>query len=643
MTDSQDSNSKSKRGKGTPAGQAADVTMPLPVGSPLLRPIDRHFAAFIAASGESDSLVLGFAAQLSAALARQHVCLPVGDAGAAADAAALVVALKRSPCVGRPGDARPLILYNERLYLQRMERAEAMVATDLTQRNVAIDGLDDAIISRLLGLYFDSDAVPSAGTGDPGASTTPDVEQRIAAAIAVSRHLAIISGGPGTGKTTTIARALGVMLEAQPTPLLIKLAAPTGKAAARLSDAMQAASVDFPESVRAAFPRDVATVHRLLGARLDGSFRHHAANPLNLDVLIVDEVSMLDLQLMAAIVDALPRHARLILAGDPDQLPAVEAGDVMRDIAVRPAFDPETARRMGLFVHADIKPSPVAHRLKNGTARLTHSHRFDAADGIGFVAACVREGNAQALIDYLLDSGKTGEQVQLHSPGDLMPESPDSPGAQVQAAGRLDPLATHYADYHARLVASDSVDALLEQFEHTRILSPMHGGPLGVTALNERLCAGVLGRDHRHGRPLLINRNDYVLGLYNGDIGISYEVDGVAQVAFPGPAGHRSYLASRLPDAETCFATTVHKSQGSEYARVVLVLPTDLADAELACRELLYTAVTRARRELLIYAEPSTLETCVGRRLTRYSGLRQRFEIEAPAPTQLDLFGVHNS
>ena len=432
--------------------------------------------------------------------------------------------------------------------------------------------------------------------------------------------MTIITGGPGTGKTTTVVKILGALRDAEgDTPLTIRLAAPTGKAAMRLEDATRRASP--PVDV------DVRTLHRLLGMRADGrSYRHDASNPLDVDVLIVDEVSMVDLSMMYRLLSALPDEARLVLLGDPNQLPSVEAGNILGDICKYPAGYTRafraTVRQITGF---DPPGAPPAHLLADAVCHLEKNYRFSPDRSIANLARQIREGD------------------------NVVPHDDDELKFCGLAEFETRHLETIYADYLGALTRREDVQSLLRAFEQVRILTPIRDGDFGVVAINERLEAmleqrGMIDREQRyyHGRPVLIMRNDYNLKLFNGDTGICIHMpaDPEPTVVFRDAAGEtRSYLASRLPPHETCFAMTVHKSQGSEFDHVVLVLPQVSSDSteQIMTRELVYTAITRAKTKVTVYFDGDTLDTCLQRRSARLSGLGERL-LSRPSGEQLDLF-----
>jgi exodeoxyribonuclease V alpha subunit len=510
-------------------------------------------------------------ARLAAMLACQatqdgHVCADLaidmgwGPWAAEFDAerrAALIARLPQLAIVGGPEDWTPLLWDGRRLYLRRYWDYEHQVATALLGRAEGRLPLDAELAARLEGQFTD--------TG-----------QRQAARIALTRRLCLISGGPGTGKTTTLARLIGLLQDQADSPLRIALAAPTGKAAARMGEALQEAGVT-----------DVApamTLHRLLGMRPDGGCRHDRERPLAVDLLVVDEASMIDLSLMAHLLDALPAVARLVMLGDRDQLAAVEAGAVFADLCAAP-------------------------RLADCVASLTTSFRFASASGIGQLAAGLRAGEGNAVL------------VHLASP---------SPDLAWQAQGDRQALrqavAEGYRGYLEAVTAGLPAQVLFAKFRRFRVLCAHRQE---VAAVNQAMFV-LLAPDLGHaapGTPLMVTRNDSLLRLHNGDIGLMLPdpADGRIKACFEtdDPAAPLRWVTpARLPTHESAWAMTVHKAQGSEFERVLLVLPEE--SSPVLTRELVYTAVTRARKHIHLWGVDAALQSAIKQRAERMSGLRER-------------------
>lgn len=567
--------------------------------------------------------------------------------------------------------ATPLVHRDGRLYLRRYWQYEQDVREGLARR-LAVPAptraLPEAALRHTLDVLF---------AGRP----TGDTDwQRVACALAARSGFAIITGGPGTGKTTTVVRLLALLQglalstphpDAEPRPLRIRLAAPTGKAAARLNESIANAVASLPlaglaggEAVREHIPRQVTTLHRLLGTR-PGSrqFRHDRHHPLALDVLVIDEASMVDLEMMAAVLDALPERARLVLLGDKDQLASVEAGAVLGELCRRAAdghYTPATAQWLTAVSGQAIPPALVDDAgtpLDQAVVMLRHSHRFSAASGIGQLAGAVNAGNPRSVEAVWRQDHEDIARVSLTDATDpaftalvVAGGTPAQGQAQADLFAEPATLARHgYAHYlqvlrggHPALHAGrDAFDAWARRVlaAHTafQVLCALRRGPWGVEGLNLRIArllreAGLIDDAHEWylGRPVLVTRNDYGLGLMNGDIGITLALPSTdargwtLRVAFPagdGDAGIRWVLPSRLQAVETVFALTVHKSQGSEFGHAALVLPDTLNP--ILTRELLYTGITRARHCLTV-TEPAgrhLLGQAVQRRVLRASGL----------------------
>jgi exodeoxyribonuclease V alpha subunit len=576
--------------------------------------------------GRGGSAELALAAALvSRRVADGHVCLPLDEyAGQPlSDAAprlrapsrdAWAAALRRSPVVGSPGARTPLVLDDaDRVYLWRYWSYEQRLAAALRARAAHEPRVDRARLRADLRAVFAS---------PPDADADVDW-QRVAAATAALRGLCVVSGGPGTGKTSTVAQILALLVlqaSARGEQLRVALAAPTGKAAARMDESLRgsAARERLPPAARALWPEGASTLHRLLGARPDSVyFRHDAAHPLPLDVLVVDEASMVDLALMAKVVDALPADARLIVLGDRDQLASVEAGAVLGDVC-GPAPGCSAAFAATLAecgVRAAPATSAVAAPLADVVVPLRRSWRFGAASGIGRLAAAVKEGDADAAV-ALLREGSHADVAWADPPAGELPERL----AEVAAAG--------FGPY-AAAVARGDVAAAFAAFARFRVLCAHRTGPSGVGAVGRRVEDALAARGllaptagWYAGRSVMVLRNDYGQRLFNGDVGLALpDGDGEPRVWFEAPGGGvRAVAPPRLPAHETVWAMTVHKSQGSEFDEVLVVLPPE--PSRVVTRELLYTAVTRARRRVTIWGSPAVVAAAVATPVQRSSGLR---------------------
>lgn len=540
--------------------------------------------------------------------------------------------------------ASPLILCRGLLYLRRYWRYECRVAVQIKARagqgtepgEAAATAIDKAMARRLL-----DDLFPAAG---------PEVDwQKIACALALRTHLTIITGGPGTGKTYTAARLLVLLqgLHAGAQPLRVALAAPTGKAAARLRQSIQKAlqglrdrigeSVGFGDWVDQLAP--ARTLHALLGA-LPGTrrFRHDAANPLDVDLLIVDEASMVHLEMMAQLLEALPPGARLVLLGDKDQLASVEAGAVLGDLCQGTTgdgdahgYDPETVAWIRDVAGQTLPPPTLAQGagLTEQTVVLRKSRRFDGP--IGQLALAINAGSAASAVEML--RARVDGQIAMRvvaSAVAVLPMAIDGrDGAPGGYRAYLEQLSQRPASGEA---FDDWAKAVLRSFDGFRVLTAVREGPWGVAGLNaaiERALAeaGLLQRrgEWYEGRPVIVTRNDASLGVFNGDVGVVLRgpTDELAlRCYFLDGDELRSVSVGRLADVETAFAMTVHKSQGSEFTHVLLVLPDE--DVPVLTRELVYTGITRASAAFTLMGKSTEQLTLATHRLTRrISGLGQ--------------------
>ncbi len=546
---------------------------------PKFSALDRQFGDFLqrlAGGATAEARLVAMCA--SRARAHGHVCITLGEIASATTArsvASLRKKLRASSVVGEPGDFTPLILdQKDRLYLRRYWEYEQQLAAAILQRTEA------------------------AQASSLGEESDP---QEAAAARAVTNRFTVITGGPGTGKTWTVMKILTRLL-AQPdgAGLRIALAAPTGKAAARLTESVRAVRQNL----------EATTIHRLLGY-LPGSpsFRFDAEHPLTTDVVIVDEASMVDLALMAKLVAAVRPDARLILLGDRDQLASVEAGSVLADVC------------------AAAENAAPGEPLYGAVVELRQNYRFAESGGIFRVSNAVNAGDADATIAALQD------EAALETQWRSLPSATKLAGALREKV---------IAAFRPCLETNDPLEAL-NRLQHFRILCAVRHGPFGVENLNEVVeqilaGAGLISPQHAfyRGRPLTVTQNDYNLGLFNGDSGIILpdpQGGGELRAFFLSADGRlRRFLPSRLPQHETAFAMTVHKSQGSEFSEILLLLPE--SDSPLLTRELLYTALTRARDQVEVWATELVLRAAITRRVTRVSGLRDALRAESVGSRQ---------
>jgi exodeoxyribonuclease V alpha subunit len=468
------------------------------------------------------------------------------------------------------------------LYLDRYWREECQVRGDLlTRLALPPPAVDESRLEAVAPVLF------PAGYE----------EQRVAAVAAARRWTTVLTGGPGTGKTTAVAGLLALLADQSERPLRIALSAPTGKAAARLQEAVRTAlgGTAFAGHAEAVGEPVASTLHRLLGWRRGSRnrFRHDRRNRLPHDVIVVDETSMVSLTMMARLVEAVRSDCRLVFVGDPDQLASVEAGAVLADLVD------------GLSV-----------RAASAVTTLSTSHRFGRE--INRLAEAVRDGDAERVL-ALLRAG--GDHVELLDPAD-----PDV----VTALRRR--LVRHALRLREEAASGDAGAAIAILDQH-RLLCAHRDGPWGVghwnrlveRALAERTGQPIgsgWGQEWYAGRPLLVTSNDYGLDLFNGDTGVVVAGDDQMRAAIAVPRGHRELATSRLTDVETMHAMTVHKSQGSQAAEVTVLLPPE--DSRLLTRELLYTALTRAEKKVTVVASPDAVRRAVQRPARRASGLASR-------------------
>jgi exodeoxyribonuclease V alpha subunit len=567
------------------------------------------------------------------------------------------------------GHARPLTLLGTRLYLDRYWRDERRLATALIDRAARrTPALDRDRLRAGLDRLF----------GAPDPVDGPDL-QRLAAATAVTRQLAVVAGGPGTGKTTTVARLLALLDEqaaatGAPAPR-VALVAPTGKAAARLAESLREAlerpdfrnAVDEPVRERLA-AADASTIHRLLRRRPDNAtrFRHHAGEPLPHDVVVVDEASMVSLALMSRLLDALAPSTRLVLVGDPQQLRSVEAGAVLGDIvgpALRGPRLSDAARQelaeltgedlAGLMAvgttaagaaaadttavdttaadttavdtsaaEAETTDPAAGPTIGDGIVVLQRVHRFGEHSGIARLAGAIQAGDADAVLDVLDDDALT--DVTWRRRSDAAEHDDDADLGEVRRA---------VTDVFTRLdeAARDGrPDAALRAVEEVRVLCAHRRGPFGVTTwiprverwLGTRVVQRGGGIGWQVGAPVLATHNDHQLRIYNGDVGVVVDTDDGPRVAFPHADGPRLLPPGRLEGLEPVHAMTIHKSQGSQFRHAVVVLPGE--SSRILSRELFYTGVTRAQRQVTVVGSEAAVRAAVTRVVRRASGLRDR-------------------
>lgn len=574
-------------------------------------PIDRCFADFLASRFNAcESARLLFALTSSCHRAG-HSCFRLSslrdlpfydDFRPALDK--LAVKTFSNSAIGVPGDYRPVIKDGDRWYLHRYHHYEDNISQRITRRLRFSKKLNIAHLYKILTHYFPP--------------TTEIDWQETAAALAVCGYFTIISGGPGTGKTTTVAGILAVMRELLPQIKdRVAIAAPTGKAAARLEESLKGAGTKLGIDI----PTETATIHRLLGVMRGKSyFRHNRENQLTAEVVIIDEVSMVDLALMSDLLDAVPDTSRLILLGDKDQLASVKPGSVLGDLCgsneinqfSRPAAEllaATTGNRKNISVRLGRVPRMLDHIVQ-----LEKTYRYPPHSGIAATAQFINKGQGEQALK-VLEQDKTKE-INIVS--------------LTVMENRLKELAEQFYSLYLR---ENELEKIFTAFAVFRILAAVRQGGFGVEAINNfienTLATMKLIKPKRkpfyHGRPIMVRRNDYSLRLFNGDTGIVlFDRTEKRLLAFfqDTDGSFRKLPPARLPEHETVFAMTVHKSQGSEYEHIALVLPE--TDANAVTRELLYTAVTRAKKTVTVFAEKAKFIKAVQSRTQRMSGLGRK-------------------
>jgi len=625
---------------------AAQV-LPLLLSQGKIRPIDLAFGEFIASQETQNACCIGvLGAYLSLRLGEQDSCLLIDQLGQPflphfrfPTASELRQQLSQAKCVAvinsadsqdNPASARPLVLDNNQIYLQRYWQYEVQLAAKINQLTAQHHKLDIATGRQLLGqLFVDNDDTRQGADW-----------QKVAVCLAASQKVSMITGGPGTGKTTTVIRLMALLqglARASNKRISIKLAAPTGKAAARLSQSIAAAKSDLPGDLQADLPSQCSTIHRLLGSIPNSPFfKFNQQHPLHLDVLIVDEASMVDLPLMAKLFAALPQRGKIVLLGDKDQLASVEAGSVLSDMCAAamqskatvnnqpPSYSDSLLNTLSDLCQRKFLAPSNQLRISDSLALLHKSYRFSENSGIGRLARAI---NARQL--HQVKALYADEQVT-----DVLWYQTGDPKLLV---GKL---LAGYQDYFSALTEAKTESqrlAVYAKLQRQQVLCAQKSAPWGVHHINALVEAelqkqGLIDttRDFYPGRPVMLNQNDHSLGLYNGDIGIVLqepEQSLLYKVWFVTAQGTlRGVLPSRLPPHETVYAMTIHKSQGSEFDHVYLCLPRveTRSQGRLLSQELLYTGLTRSKKTFSLFSDERALAICLQRQCKRGSGLAER-------------------
>lgn len=616
------------------------------------RALDKALVTFFREQQKLPAALALLIGQCSFALAQGHLCLPLKRMPQQSEQEwQALMALYPDLFQLSEDNNQPFVYANNALYMRRYFSYQQQIALYLEQSNERSQKLrqaiDPALLNQLLEPLFPATAATSAA---------PDW-QRLSCAIAASSSFSVITGGPGTGKTTTVVKLLLVLQQLQQqqgaAPLTIQLAAPTGKAAVRLRSSIRTTLDKLPASaeIKSQVPTEVSTLHKLLGARAQSrQFKQNALEPLALDLLVVDEASMLDVELMAALLSALPAHARLILLGDKDQLASVEAGALMAELcqwAEQGHYWPVTVDWLNQLSFAAVPELLISQQgkaLEQQIGMLRVSHRFDPQSGIAKLATAVNNGQSAEVTaicqaDYAdlqyLEAAEVRQLKQFVLTGQVKSQIKDAAGFSFY----LQTVAQSPALDASEQAIENWAQQVLTDFSAFQLLCAVRQGPFGVEQVNlsvEKMLhqAGLIQQTSQQrsqwyaGRPVMVTQNDYALGLMNGDVGICllrpYQGKLILAVAFASEDSCKAVrwvLPSRLQQVETAYAITVHKSQGSEFSHAVLVLPDHFSP--VLTRELIYTGITRAAKLFsLVCAKSDLLRLAIEQKVQRHGAVR---------------------
>lgn len=581
-----------------------------------------QFASFFKSQNLQPYLYL-----LSKKLSQGHICLNLDELSSEKEAISSyfkienldIEQLKKEKMVSLKGDEKqPFILHQNRLYLQRYFNYESRILSRIFKFKNNTDEL-----KKLNQLKENKDFIKLLFPSTPNIINW----QLVAGVNSFINNFTIITGGPGTGKTTTVAKILAIMFTINP-DLKVALAAPTGKAATRMAESLKQANLKVDENIKSKFQHlQPATIHRLLGYIPDSPyFKHHQENPLLVDVLIVDESSMIDVALFSKLLDAVGEHTKLILLGDKDQLASVEAGSLFGDLCLAQnqlnIFDDERTQLINSLINdetaqitSNLNVTENPHPLFQHIVELKHSYRFKGEEEIGIFSKAIINNNQKALQTFI-DKKKNG-QVIIDTNFDIK---------------IFHEFVNGYQDY----INETDIKEALKKLNNLRVLCAVREGEQGLYIINRRIESYLSekklinkGLEFYLHRPIMVTKNNYALGLFNGDIGMIREDENkVLKAFFENSEGKlTSVLPGLLSQVETVFAMTIHKSQGSEFTNVLMILP-ETENINILTRELLYTGLTRAKQKVILQSSESTILKSAEAKVERASGINQRFLLD---------------